>query len=260
MKQGFLLLLLLITSFSSMFAGELVVKGKYNGKNVFVRNPYNNTAKVYCTNKVFVNDRLIFNNPELSAYQIDLSHLALGDLVVLRIEYKDDCEPVVLNPQAISFTSGFQFITAQSDNNSILWSTKGEYPNGTFEIEQLTKKKGWITFQIVDGKGEMHNNQYSIEPKHFPGENHYRLKYTSSEGKEFYSIEFAFTSTDEPITFTPEKVTSKITLSKPTEYFITDMNGTEIRKGKGKEIFLQDLNPGEYFLHIENRAERFIKK
>lgn len=260
MKRSLLLSLFLLTSITNIFAGELVLKGKYRGKNLFVRNPFNTATKAFCTNQVFVNDRLIFDYPELSAYQVDLSHLELGDLVVLRIEYKDDCEPVVLNPQAISFTNGFQFITAQSDNNSIHWSTKGELPNGKFEVEQLTKKTGWIIYQSVDAKGEMHNNQYSIAPKHFPGENHYRIKYMNHEGKEFYSVEFAFTSSDDPITFTPEAVISKITLSKATEYYITDMNGTQIRKGRGKEIYLQDLSPGEYYLHIENRAERFVKK
>ena len=130
MKRSLLLSLFLLSSIVGVFAGELVVKGKYRGKNLFVRNPFNTATKAFCTNQVFVNDRLIFDYPELSAYQVDLSHLELGDLVVLRIEYKDDCEPVVLNPQAISFTNGFQFITAQSDNNSIHWSTKGELPNG----------------------------------------------------------------------------------------------------------------------------------
>ena len=259
MKRAVVLIVCLV-HFLFAFGGELVLKGKYNGKNIFVRNPYNNETESFCTNKVFVNDRLIFDGPQLSAYQVDLSHLNLGDLVVIRVEYKNDCEPVVLNPQAISFTTGFQYITAQADNNSLLWSTKGELPQGSFEIEQLRVKKGWTVMNHVEGKGEQHNNQYSIAPNHFPGDNRYRIKYTSHDGTEYYSVEFAFTSSEDPITFSPETVTTKITLSKPTEYFITDMNGNEIIKGKGNEISLQDLRPGLYYLNIENRAERFIKK
>ncbi|MDH5367483.1 MAG: T9SS type A sorting domain-containing protein [Cyclobacteriaceae bacterium] len=261
MRNTFLILLVFVITPNVLLAGELVLKGQYSGKNIFVRNPYNNITKSFCTNKIFVNDRLIFDSPMLTAFQVDLSYLKLGDLVVLRIEYKDDCEPVVLNPQALSFTSGFQFITAQSDNNSIHWSSKGELPNGRFEIEQLIKKKKeWKVVNTVTAKGQLNNNQYSIAPNHYPGDNHYRLKYIDREGKEFYSVEFVFTSTDEPITFTPETVTLKITLSKTTDYVISDMNGNEILKGKGKEIFVQDLKAGLYYLNIENRAERFVKK
>ncbi|MDH5475103.1 MAG: hypothetical protein OEX22_05370 [Cyclobacteriaceae bacterium] len=246
---------------SSLLAGEMVLKGQYSGKNIFVRNPFNTATKVFCTNNIFVNDRLIVEDPQQTAFQVDLSYLSLGDLVVLRIEYKDDCEPVVLNPQVLSFTNGFQFITAQSDNNSILWSTKGEFPNGSFVIEQLQKKKQtWNVVDSLTAKGELNYNQYSIAPHHYPGDNRYRIKYIDHAKQQFYSVEFAFTSTEEPITFSPKSVTSKITLSKTTRYYITDINGTKILEGKGKEIFLHDLKPGAYYLNIENRAERFIKK
>lgn len=260
MRNAFLILFVFVIT-NSLLAGELVLKGQYSGKNIFVRNPYDNATKAFCINKIYVNDRLIFDSPMLTAFQVDLSYLKLGDLVVLRIEYKDDCEPFVLNPQVLSFTNGFQFITAQSDNNSIHWSSKGELPDGRFDIEQLNKKKKeWKVVNTVTAKGELNNNQYSIAPHHYPGDNHYRIKYIDREEKEFYSVEFAFTSTDKPITFAPETVTSKITLSKTTDYVITDMNGNEILRGKGKEIFVQDLKAGLYYLNIENRAERFVKK
>jgi len=260
MRNMLLVSLLIMLSFGSSLSGELVIKGQYSGKNVYVRNPYNNNTKAFCITNVVVNDRVLLASPQQSAIQVDLTYLKLGDLVILRIEYFDDCLPVVLNPNVLSFTNGFQFITAQADNNSINWRTKGELPNGNFFIEQLfVKKNEWREVSKVIGKGELNNNQYSVEPVHFPGENKYRIKYLDYEGKEYYSIEFAFTSTEDPVTFSPEKVTTKITLSKNIDYAITDMNGNELMKGKGKEIYVQNLKPGLYFLIVENRSERFIK-
>lgn len=260
MKIRSLFLATLIFTSLSLKAGELVIKGKYNGKNVFVQNPYNAKIDQFCTQKVFVNDRLIFDEPKVSAYQIDMSYLSVGDLVVLRIEYRDGCEPTIVNPHVLSFTAGFQFIMAQADNNSVHWSTMGELVGGKFEIEQLHWKRDWEVVNTVPGKEDLNNNLYSIAPKHYPGVNHYRIKYIDYKGDEYYSLEFAFTSTEDPVTFDSENITNKIVLSKITNYFITDMNGNEIRKGRGKEIPVQDFKPGLYFLNIENRTERFIKK
>ena len=258
--RGITLAAFILLVFNVAFGGELVLKGKYNGKNVFVRNPYNAETEEFCTINVYVNDRLILEGPQLSAFQIDLSYLNQGALVVVRIEYRDDCQPVVMNPTVLSFNAGFQFLSSHSDNNSINWTTIGELPGGEYQLEQLFKKGGWKTIKSFEAKGAMNINQYSIEPNHFPGENHYRVGYKDSNGNQYYSVEIMYTSTDDPITFSPEIVTTSISLSKATQYAILDMNDNEIRKGSGKEIELQDLRPGEYYLFIENRKERFVKQ
>lgn len=261
MRSKFFILVICLLGAFSLHAGELVLKGSYNGKNLFVQNPFVPELNTFCTKQVLVNDRVIFDNPKTSAFSIDLSYLKIGDLVVVRIMYHDSCEPKIVNPHVLSLTkAGFAFLKAQADNNSIEWNTKGELTDGSFEIEQLHPKKGWQIFGELKGKGDIMYNQYSMEPSHFPGENKYRIKYTDSQGNEYYSIQFAFTSTEDPITFSPSTVTTKITLSRATEYTISDMNGNELRKGNGKVIIVQDLRPGLYFLNIENRAEKFIKK
>lgn len=261
MRAGLFTLLIYLITLGSGYAGELVLQGTYNGKNLYIQNPYLGELKTFCTEKVLVNDREVFNNPKVSAFSIDLSYLNLGDLVVVRILYRDGCEPKIVNPQVLSITKlGFRFLDAQADNNSLVWSTKGEQTLGSFVIERLHLKRGWLEFSTLTAKGNIDYNQYSVAPTHYPGENKYRIKYTNDQGKEYYSVQFAFTSTDDPITFTPTSVTTKITLSRATDYIITDMNGNELRKGRGKVIQVQDLRAGLYFLNIENRAERFIKK
>ncbi len=261
MKKGLLLLIGLVLV-STVWAGEIVLVGKYKGKDVYVQNPYNTDKESYCTKAVYVNDRKVQDYPEASAYTIDLSHLAMGDLVVLRIEHSDDCKPKVVNPQVLTGEEGFEFMLEQVDNNSISWNTKGELAEGKFTIEQMDSTKvKWNIIKEVAGKGDSEANQYSIAPTHYEGQNQYRIKYTDQEGGEVYSIKLTFTYTDDPVQFSPKtKVTNKIKLSRKIPYNITDMNGNTVKEGTGKVIMVQDLRRGLYYLNIQNRSERFIKQ
>lgn len=261
MKKGILLLIGVMTM-STLWAGEIVLVGKYKGKDVYVQNPYDDKKQTYCTIAVFVNDRKVQDYPEASAYTIDLSYLNMGDLVVLRIEHSDECKPKVVNPQVLTHDLGFEFMLEQVGNNSISWNTKGELPEGKFEIEQLdTLGLNWNIIRETVGKGSIETNQYSVSPNHHDGENQYRIKYTDSEGVEAYSLKLLFTYTQDPVQFSPRiKVTSKIKLSREIPYNITDMNGNIVKEGTGKVIMVQDLKRGLYFLNIQNRSERFVKQ
>ena len=84
--------------------------------------------------------------------------------------------------------------------------------------------------------------------------------YNPQEGEAIYSVDIAYTSTKDPITFYPSSVTTRINLSETTYFEITDRNGKLLRSGTSSTIQLQDLKPGEYYLHIQNRIERFVKK
>jgi hypothetical protein len=247
---------------SSVSAGEIVLVGKYRGKDIYVQNPYNADKDSYCTSAVYVNDRQVQDYPTASAFTIDLSYLAMGDLVVLRIEHNNECVPKVVNPQVLKEGEGFEFMLEQVGNNSISWNTKGELPDGKFMVEQMDSTKlKWNVIKEMAGKGGDETNQYSIAPTHFEGENQYRIKYTDHEGAEFSSLKLMYTYTDNPVQFSPKtQVTSKIKLSRSIPYTITDMDGNLVKEGNGKVIMVQDLKRGLYFLNIQNRSERFIKQ
>ena len=71
---------------------------------------------------------------------------------------------------------------------------------------------------------------------------------------------FEYFNDVEPISFYPTLVDDKITLSRETDYSVVDSYGNQITKGKGKEITLNNLKAGLYFLYVDNREERFVKK
>ena len=247
MKQRLLMFsaVFLLIGFTAS-AGEIVLAGKYRGKDIYVQNPYNAKKDSYCTSAVYVNDRKVQDYPTVSAFTIDLSHLNMGDLVVLRIEHSNDCAPKVVNPQVLKEGQGFEFLLEQVDNNSISWNTKGELPDGKFAIEQVdSTKQIWSVIKEVAGKASGDVNQYSMTPNHFEGENQYRIKYTDNVGEEIYSLKLLYTYTEDPVQFSPRtKVSGKITLSREIPYTISDMNGNLVKEGTGKTIMVQDLKRG----------------
>ncbi|MBL6445906.1 T9SS C-terminal target domain-containing protein [Fulvivirga sp. 29W222] len=244
-----------------LYSGEIVLSGTYQGKSVFVQNPFNHSKNTFCTKEVFVNDRKLFDVPQISAFKIDLSHLQLNDLVVIKITFDDGCTPRVVNPHVIQNPKQFKFISSQSDNQSISWNTAGEKPGGQFIIERYeAKRKQWEVIRSLLAKGRVDNNQYAIQAEHQNGENTYRVRYEDAEGNIVYSLELDYTSTDEPITFYPLVATNKLTLSDTTSYAITDYYGKLVKQGEGKEITVSELSPGEYYLNIQNRKEKFVKR
>lgn len=246
---------------SAATGGELVLSGAYTGKPVFVQNPFNHSQNAFCALEVYVNDRKLFDAPQISAFKIDLSYLRINDLVVIRITFSDGCRPRIVNPDVIQPRDDFRFISSQADHSSVSWTTAGEIPGGQFIVEKYDSKGDeWQVFRSIMGRGDQRQNQYSEDAEHQSGENKYRIRYESPDGNIFYSVEVVYASTVQPVTFYPEIVTSKITLSDSTSYTITDAAGKLIKRGEGTEITVSELNPGEYFLNIQNRKERFVKK
>jgi hypothetical protein len=122
------------------------------------------------------------------------------------------------------------------------------------------KNKKWVNIVTLTGKGSFDANQYTIKPEHHTGDNKYRIKYVQNDGKIFFSRVFDYFNDVEPISFFPTLVVDKIMLSRESDYAVVDAFGNQITKGKGKEIDLNNLKEGLYFLYIDNREEKFVKK
>ncbi|HAA10207.1 MAG TPA: hypothetical protein DCE41_00360 [Cytophagales bacterium] len=238
---------------------ELLITGVYQGKNLYVQNPLCADRSRFCTEFVYVNDRVISSNPRTSAYTIDLSFLDYDDPVIVRITHMAECEPKIINPQVIRLKGDFQFLVAQADRNDIRWSTRGEKPASKFFLESFRMGE-WKPQLSVDAKGDVEANTYSIAAEHLSGTNRYRIRYLAPDGAVTLSKEFVFRSEQQPVTFYPVRVLDQITLSREAEYEIHDAKGTRVLAGKGKFIDVLALETGLYYLIVDNRKERFMKK
>ncbi len=242
----------------------MILHGINSGKDLFVRNPFNPTTNSFCIQSVWVNGTKFVDQPQASAVNISFKRIPLGQKIEIRIIYNDDCTPVVVNPQVLTFATRFNFVNSFATNNSVEWITEGEVIAGNFKVEQETfnvdMSTSWEVVATVSAKGELGRNQYSIEPKHAGGENKYRIIYSPLEGAEVFSEEIAYTSTTDPIYIFPDVVTTNLNFSQSCEYVIRDSYDRIITSGFGESVYLQDLKPGEYFVKFQNKTERFVKK
>jgi len=259
MKLRVFFTIVLTSITGSLFAGIFTLQGIYQGKNLYVQNPFTGNMKDFCTNEVIVNDKVVLSNVQSSAFEIDLSFLAMNDPVTVTIKHKDDCKPKILNPQVINASSNFNFQAVTSDIETITWVTKGEKPRGRFFVEQF-KNNAWTTVKEISGKENPIINNYLEKSSHHSGLNKYRVKYLQNDGQVFYSQVVEFASDLKPIEMYPKRVTDKIYLSREADYEILDQYGNVISKGTKKEIDLMKASTGVYYLNVDNQTIKFFKK
>ena len=252
-------LVLALASFQPLQAGEIVISGVYQGKNIFVQNPAVSQNQNYCVDEVYVNDVKKMSGIKHSVFEVDLSDLEIDAPVTVKILYKDGCTPKIMNPQVLRPSGTFQFSNLTVDNNSVDWTTVGETPKYLFYVEQFVNGS-WLGIKKFEAKNTG-AGIYSLPVMHNAGINKYRIKAQNEEDHHmFYSKVVEFDPNAEPITFYPKSVTSKITLSRPTSYEVVDAKGNVLRKGTGAEILLAELKSGVYYLNIDNHKEKFFKK
>lgn len=257
-KRLFLVLFCLLHY--SVFAGEIVLSGVYQGKNIYVQNPFSADKKNFCTDEVFINEVKKMENIKSSAFEIDLSYLAMNDPVTIRIIYKEECMPKVLNSYVLRPSATFQFNAFDVTPSEINWTTTGEKNQFVYYIEQLVNNN-WLVVTSIKAKGEKEAGIYNLPVSHKYKVNKYRIKAQDQDSHQIYyskAVDFAVGA--EPITFYPKSVINKITLSREANYKVLSAKGEVLREGKGTEIPLADLKTGVYYLDIDKKTEKFFKK
>lgn len=243
-----------------VLAGEIVISGVYQGKNIYVQNPFSSDKKNFCTEEVFVNDEKKMDNIKSSAFEIDLSFLSMNDPVTIKITYKDACMPKVLNSNVLRPSSTFQFVAFNVTPAEVNWSTTGERKQFVYYLEQLVNNN-WLVVKSVSAKGESGGGIYNLNLNHKFKANKYRIKAQDQDNHQiYYSKAIDFSLSQEPITFYPKSVISKITLSRQARYKVLSAKGEVLREGLGTEIPLADLKTGVYYLDINQKTEKFFKK
>lgn len=254
---------LLFWGVSVSYAGVIVLDGNYQGKNLYVQNPFRSVGVGFCAYEVTVNGQVTTDEVNSSAFEIDFKNLGLkvGDKVLVKIEHQDDCTPKVLNPEVLKPKSTFNIVTLSFDaaNSTLKWSAKDESGKLPYIIEQYRWNK-WIKVGEVDGMGsaDAHNYEFKVTPN--SGKNSFRVKQVDYTGQPRLSNKFDYTSDLPAVSFSPEKVKDQIFFTSPTMYEIYDEYGNIVKRGFGKDIDASDLKKGIYYLNYDNSMGQFIKK
>ena len=252
----------------TLFAGfahaqqRLVLTGHYQGKNIFVQNPFKDGGVGFCTDKVTVNDKVTSDEINSSAYEIDFTKLSLnlGDPLTVVIEHGSECRPKVLNPEVLKPTSTCTFGTIEvGDDGLIKWKTTGETGKLPFIIEIYNWNK-WIPVGEVDGIGTPAEHEYEFKLTPHSGENKVRIKQIDHTKRPRTSQPKAFSTGAPTVDFDPKKVGNEIKFTSKTRYEIYDAYGNLVKKGYGESIDCSGLVKGAYYLNFDNKNEKFLKK
>lgn len=262
MKLKFIFLMVTAAFWTQSRAGIIVLEGHYQGKNLYVQNPFAGSGVGFCTFEVTINGNVTTDEINSSAFEIDFTNaqLKMGDPVIVKIKHKDDCKPRVLNPEVLKPKSTFiaKSVSLDKDGNFI-WKTTSESGILTYIVEQYRWNK-WIKVGEAEGVGSPseHTYQFTIAPH--SGENKVRVKQVDYTGSPRYSQAATAISTKPEVTFTPVKVKDIITFSSETLYEVYDAYGNIVKRGYGSTVDATNLKKGLYYLSYDNKTEKFDKK
>lgn len=261
--RKFILIIISIIAFSNFASSNVIeLEGIFQGKNLYVMNPFSSSGVGFCIYEVNVNGQVTTDEINSSAFEIDLSiyQFKLGDKLEVVIKHKENCKPKVLNPEVLKPKSTFKTVSINVDpNGTLMWKTSGEAGELPYEVQQYRWNK-WITVGEVQGKGTPGTHTYKHKVKPHSGNNKFRVRQTDYTKKHNYSKEANFKSRKPPVSFEPKKPKEKITFSGETMYEIYDYYGNIVKKGYGKEVDVSNLKDGDYFLNYDNKMDTFKKK
>ena len=251
---------------------EIVLEGTYQGSNLFVQNPFSSSGVGFCVINVTINGQQSIDEINSSAFEIDFSSYQLlrGAPVEVKIEYKNECSPTVLNSDAIKPTSTYQINSMSiTPDGQFVFSTSNESGELPFIIEQKRWNK-WIKVASVKGKGTSGTNEYSIKLKPHSGKNTFRIKQVDFTRKARYgpekrliksSVKEVFIGNENPMKISKTLVFKDDTGGEAsTMYEIFSRTGLIVRKGYGSKVDLTGLDRGDYFVNFDKKFGQVIKK
>ncbi|MBK3517270.1 hypothetical protein [Carboxylicivirga marina] len=261
MKRIFLLFFATVLTIMSAHAGEIELRGTFQGENLYVKNPFAASGVGFCVYEVTVNGQTTTDEINSSAFEIDLGvfQFVIGEALIVGIKFKDDCEPKVLNPEVLNPRATFEISNINVTDENLSWETTKESGALPFVVEQYRWNK-WVKVGEVEGKGSIQSNAYNVTVRKHSGENRFRIKQIDYRNKPRYSDEVKSISTKAEVTFGPSKVADKVTFSAPTLYEIYDEYGGIVFKGYGAEVNVTGIEKGRYYINYDNKMERFTKK
>ncbi len=261
MKRIILLSIILLSQISDLKAGVFVLEGVYQGKDVYIQNPFGAEGVGFCIYEVRVNGQVTSDEINSSAFAVDLSmyEFELGDEVVITIRSKADCSPKIINPEAISPVSSCEFADLTLlPSGEFTWNTTGENGKIPFIIEHYKWNK-WVQIGSVLGEGNAEKASYAVQVKLPAGENTIRLKQKDYNGERLSPEANVFKSGN-PVELVSDKVNNEIEFTGKTHYELFDSYGELVSTGYDDSVDVKELSKGTYYLNFEKRSGKEIRK
>ncbi|MBK6755107.1 MAG: hypothetical protein IPH53_06500 [Flavobacteriales bacterium] len=257
------LLLAALVSLPSM-AGVIVLEGRYQGKNLFVQNPFSEAGVGFCVFEVTVNDQIATDEINSSAFEIDLGNygLKLGEAIVVKVKHKDGCTPLILNPEVLKPKSTFDIVAQSiSPEGTYKWTSTNETGELPYFVEQKRWNK-WVKVGEVMGVGTPGEHGYEFKVTPHSGENTFRVKQVDLTKRSRYSEPVKYTDASVAlVTWSPPKPKDEILFSANTLYEIYDQYGNIVKRGYANKIDITTLKKDLYYLNYDNKmGETFLKR
>lgn len=241
-------------------AGETHFTGVYQGKVLFIQNPYDPVDAQFCIKELYINGRQKRINPKLSAISLDFERIDMFTPVTIKILHKDSCNPIILNPDAIFFHTTFSFKEILLSDSLLTWKAVGDKTGGNFFVERY-ESGIWDEVASFEAQGVFAGTSYQYVPNLEEGGNKYRLKYVFPDNKYLYSREIDYHYYPEPVTFTPKRTNSLIKFSRNTSYKIYDPEDKMVLEGVGTQVDVRRLWRGEYIIYFDGKDPgSFVKE
>jgi hypothetical protein len=263
LRTGLMAVSLLLAATQSL-AGVIVLEGHYQGKNLFVQNPFSEAGVGFCVFEVTVNDKIATDEINSSAFEIDLGNfgLKLGDAIVVKIKHKDGCTPLVLNPEVLKPKSTFDIIRQEvKSDGTYTWTTNNETGELPFIVEQKRWNK-WVKLGEVAGAGTPGEHTYEFKVTPHSGENTFRVRQVDLTKKSRFSESVKYTDGSVGlVTWSPPKPKDEIVFSAKTLYEIYDQYGNIVKRGYADRVDVSTLKRDLYYLNYDSKmGETFIKR
>lgn len=242
-------------------SGVLVVEGKFQNKNIYVQNAYGGSGVGFCAVEVKVNGHITTDEVNSSSFEIDLAALSLkyGDKVTIEIVHKDFCKPFILNAEDLKPRPTYEVLSMNVSNTGILrWTTNKESGPLPYVIEQYKWNK-WVPIGTVDGLGTSEVHEYAFQVALHSGENKFRVKQVGLGSLPKISSSVIVSSLIEKPNYALTKDYDALQFTAETFYELWDDYGV-IKKGYGKEIKLDNVKKGKYYLCYDNLMTEVEKK
>jgi len=261
MKKLFLLtFLLFLTQF--LRAGIVIVEGKYQNKNLFIQNAFEQTGVGFAVYAVYVNGKLTNDEINSTAFEVDLSQLQLkyGQDVTIKIFHRDgSVPPRVLNPDALKPIPTFEVVAMKMTNEGLItWTAKNEEGPLPYSIEQFRWNK-WVYVGEVQGVGTAGEHSYSFQVTALhSGENRFRIKQVGYQAK--YSQEIKIVSSTPRCIYSMSKGSKQIDFTCGTLFEVYDYYGSIVKKGYGSRVDIANLQKGGYYICFDNSIAEIKKR